>query len=54
MISLMAVVSGVFAMFAEKTSKNHKIWQLLFLVNCIIIYHFVSLSLIRWPHNIIC
>lgn len=53
LISLMAVLSGVFAMFAEKTSKNHKrfgnfyFWSIASSFVTIVI-----LSLMRWPHNI--
>jgi hypothetical protein len=52
-ISLVAVISGLMAIFAEKTSIRHKkngsvyFWSISFSFVTVVI-----LSLMRWPHNI--
>jgi len=52
-ISIVAVISGVFAMFTEKTAASHKrrgtvyFWAMIFSFVTIVI-----LSVMRWPHNI--
>jgi hypothetical protein len=52
-ISLVAVGSGLLAMFAKKTSRRHKqngsiyFWSIVFSFVTI-----VALSVMRWPHNI--
>jgi hypothetical protein len=53
LISLIAVVSGLLAMFADKTKKAHPnrgriyFWSMAFAYATIVI-----LSVMRWPHNI--
>ena len=53
LISLVAVVTGVLAMFAEKTSVRHRrngsiyFWSISFSFVTVLI-----LSMMRWPHNI--
>ena len=52
-ISLVAVISGLLAMLAEKTSSRHKkngsvyFWSISFSFVTVVI-----LSLMRWPHNV--
>jgi hypothetical protein len=53
MISMAAVISGLVAMFAEKTSKRHKRNGMIYFWSMSLAFVTVLiLSIMRWPHNI--